>query len=77
MLIMLKDDTCDSKRKVKQHQKNVNDIENNTFQGKDNMKMALIKVKKSKSNSHKHEIDTCKIEGAQKRQLEKLTEIEE
>lgn len=41
------------------------------------MKMTLIKVKTSKINRFKHESDTCKSKGAQKWQLEKLTEIEE
>ena len=39
--------------------------------------MTLIKVKKRKIYRHKHESDTYKSDNAQKRQLEKLTEIEE
>ncbi len=37
--------------------------------------MTLIKVKESERNKRKHEKDTCKNKGVQKRQLEKLNEI--
>lgn len=40
------------------------------------MKNTLIKVKSSKRDSRKHENDTRKSEGVQKRLFEKLTEIE-
>lgn len=63
---MPKDDTCDSKRKVQTTLVNVNEIESDTCQRKYNMKMKLIKVKTRKSDSHKHESDTCESEGAQK-----------
>lgn len=45
---------------------NVNDIENYTCKSENNMKMTLIKVKKSKINSHKHKIDTHESKGVQK-----------
>ena len=41
------------------------------------MKMTLIKGKTSKSDSRKHERNTCESEAAKKRQLEKLAEMEE
>lgn len=54
---------------------NANDIESNTCQRKYYKKTTLIKVKESKSDNCEHENDTCESEGAQKRQLGKITEI--
>lgn len=43
---------------------NSNEIENDTCQIEDNMKSMLIEVKTSEIDSHTHESDTSKSEGA-------------
>ena len=50
--------------------------EDTTYQNQDNIKNLLVKVKERKSDIHKHEHNTCKSEGAKKKQFKKLTEIE-
>lgn len=49
------------RRNYKRELQNANDIENDIWQGKYNMKMTLIEVKTRKRDSHKHESDTCEI----------------
>ena len=58
-----RDDTCDSKRKLKTTLANVNGIERDNCQSEENMKMTLVKVKVSKSANCKHESKTCESEG--------------
>lgn len=66
-VITTKRDTYDSKKMTKKTLAKAYEIESDTCQSEDNMKMPLVKVNASKNDKHNSESDTCENKGAQKR----------
>lgn len=70
---MVKNDNFGSKKKVKITLAKAKEIESDTCQSEDNMKIPLFKFNARKNDTHKHESDTYENKGTQRWHLRKFT----